>query len=52
MGIDIKNPTDEISRELDIDKERNGDQKIGQEKNYIDHSMEGKKRKRFCRKYD
>ena len=32
MGIDIKNPTGEISRGLDIDKERNGDQKIGLEK--------------------
>lgn len=32
MGIEIKSPTDEISRKLDIDKERNGEKKIGQEK--------------------
>ena len=28
----MKNPMDEIIRKLDIDKERNGEKKIGQEK--------------------
>lgn len=38
----MKNPMGEIIRKLDIDKERNGEKKIGQEK--IDHSMEGKEK--------
>ena len=29
----MKNPMGEIIRKLDIDKERNGEKKIGQEKN-------------------
>ena len=32
LGIVMKNPMDEIIRKLDIDKERNGEKKIGQEK--------------------
>ena len=33
LGIVMKNPMGEIIRKLDIDKERNGEKKIGQEKN-------------------
>ena len=43
MGIEIKSPTDEISRKLDIDKERNGEKKIGQKKTKLTIVWRGKK---------
>ena len=40
----MKNPMGEIIRKLDIDKERNGEKKIGQEKNRPEYGGERKGR--------